>query len=123
MRLLDTATLRLVQIADSEISLTQNAYAILSHRWGSEEDEVTFSDMADQKIAMRKAGYAKLQGLCKVVASLGYRYTWADTCCINKESSSELAEAINSMYLWYSDRICIAYLADVPAQQIVQSDW
>ena len=25
-------------------------------------------------------------------------YIWVDTCCINKESSAELSEAINSMY-------------------------
>ncbi|KAM7210457.1 hypothetical protein V8F06_014159, partial [Rhypophila decipiens] len=39
---------------------------------------------------------------------------WADTCCIDKTSSSELSEAINSMYKWYSESsVCYVYLEDV----------
>lgn len=42
------------------------------------------------------------------------RYLWMDTCCIDKSSSSELSESINSMYAWYmSAMICIVYLHDV----------
>ncbi|KAI1786352.1 hypothetical protein LXA43DRAFT_1065138 [Ganoderma leucocontextum] len=45
----------------------------------------------------------------------GYRYIWIDSCCIDKSSSSELSEAINSMYAWYARAdVCYAYLADVP---------
>ncbi|KAI6041068.1 hypothetical protein EDC04DRAFT_2566167, partial [Pisolithus marmoratus] len=33
----------------------------------------------------------------------GLNWVWIDTCCINKESSSELSEAINSMYKWYAN--------------------
>ncbi|KAK0738681.1 hypothetical protein B0T18DRAFT_422585 [Schizothecium vesticola] len=41
-------------------------------------------------------------------------YVWVDTCCINKESSAELSEAINSMHQWYHRAaFCVAYLADV----------
>ena len=44
----------------------------------------------------------------------GYSWVWVDTCCIDKSSSAELSEAINSMYLWYQDSaVCYAYLADV----------
>ncbi|KAI5460550.1 hypothetical protein BGZ63DRAFT_340141, partial [Mariannaea sp. PMI_226] len=43
----------------------------------------------------------------------GYEYIWIDTCCIDKTSSAELSEAINSMYKWYNEAdICYAYLAD-----------
>jgi hypothetical protein len=44
----------------------------------------------------------------------GVRYAWVDTCCIDKSSSAELSEAINSMYQWYqrSDR-CFVYLSDL----------
>lgn len=43
-----------------------------------------------------------------------YPYAWIDTCCINKESSAELSEAINSMFAWYQNAgICYAYLDDV----------
>ena len=40
---------------------------------------------------------------------------WAvDTCCIDKSSSAELTESINSMYRWYQEAaICYAYLFDV----------
>jgi hypothetical protein len=29
-------------------------------------------------------------------------YIWVDTVCIDKTSSVELSEAVNSMYRWYS---------------------
>ena len=52
---------------------------------------------------------------CETVRLNGYRYIWIDSCCIDKSSSSELSEAINSMYAWYRDTdICFVYLADVP---------
>jgi hypothetical protein len=39
---------------------------------------------------------------------------WIDTCCIDKTSSAELSEAINSMYMWYQNsQVCYAYLSDV----------
>jgi hypothetical protein len=38
---------------------------------------------------------------------------WIDTCCINKTSSAELSEAINSMFGWYERaEVCYAYLSD-----------
>jgi hypothetical protein len=41
-------------------------------------------------------------------------YLWIDTCCIDKSSSAELSEAINSMYRWYEEsNVCYAYLEDV----------
>lgn len=44
------------------------------------------------------------------------RWAWIDTCCIDKRSSAELSEAINSMFRWYSDAAtCVAYLQDVSA--------
>lgn len=37
-----------------------------------------------------------------------------DRCCIDKQSSAELSEAINSMYHWYAESaVCYAYLQDV----------
>jgi len=42
------------------------------------------------------------------------RYGWVDTFCINKTSSAELSEAINSMFRWYRNAdLCIAFLDDV----------
>ncbi|KAG1808130.1 heterokaryon incompatibility protein-domain-containing protein [Suillus variegatus] len=84
-------------------------YAILSHRWG--KSEPTFQDL---KLERREgAGYEKLHEFCTKAKELyGCRLAWSDTCCINKESSSELDEAIRSMYRWYRDAyICIVHLA------------
>ncbi|KAK7437496.1 hypothetical protein VKT23_018567 [Stygiomarasmius scandens] len=47
----------------------------------------------------------------------GFEYIWNDTCCIDKESSAELAESINSMFKYYAESsLCVAYISDVPGQ-------
>nr|VWP01655.1 Alcohol oxidase [Ganoderma boninense] len=58
----------------------------------------------------------KIREACRVARENGYRYIWIDSCCIDKTSSSELSEAINSMYKWYGMAVvCYAFLADVPS--------
>ena len=112
--------MRLLQFdPHGELTLTEDAatttgpYAILSHTWGEDDDEVTFDDM-EKKTGINKPGYAKLQCCAKQVGNNGLQYFWIDTCCINKQSSAELSEAINSMYAWYKDAaICYVYLDDV----------
>ena len=92
---------------DSSVPL----YAILSHTWG--EDEVTFQDINAAGFES-KLGYEKISKTCSLAATQGFGYVWIDTCCIDKTSSAELSEAINSMYRWYGDAaICYAYLSDV----------
>lgn len=60
-----------------------------------------------------KEGYAKILKTCQIALSDGIHYVWVDTCCINKASSAELAQGINSMFKWYQDaKVCYAYLAD-----------
>ncbi|KAE9371893.1 hypothetical protein N431DRAFT_317458, partial [Stipitochalara longipes BDJ] len=57
----------------------------------------------------------KIDGCCEKALQDGLRYVWVDTCCIDKSSSAELSEAINSMWYWYGQsRRCYAYLSDVP---------
>ena len=42
------------------------------------------------------------------------QWVWIDTCCIDRSSSTELSEAINSMFGWYSRaEECYAFLSDV----------
>jgi hypothetical protein len=42
-------------------------------------------------------------------------WQWIDSCCIDKSSSAELSEAINSMFKWYENsQVCYTYLNDVP---------
>ncbi|GKU08907.1 unnamed protein product [Fusarium langsethiae] len=80
-------------------------------------EEVTFKDMEGPYIPNKK-GYAKIRNCCSVARNAGFKYVWVDTCCIDKTSSAELSEAINSMYRWYQQaEVCYAYLADVPAGQ------
>lgn len=86
-------------------------YVILSHTW--DQEEVTFDDI-HKPHAPRMAGYAKLKGCCELAVRDGFEWAWIDTCCIDKRSSAELSEAINSMYRWYwQAAICYAFLADV----------
>ncbi|KAI1424543.1 HET-domain-containing protein [Xylaria sp. FL1777] len=86
-------------------------YAILSHRW--EDGEVTFQDM-ESGHAQTKPGYSKIQQCCEQARRDCWRYAWVDTCCIDKKSSAELSEAINSMYRWYKRaQVCYAFLSDV----------
>jgi len=88
-------------------------YAILSHTWG--EEEVSFQDVRDGT-AKSRAGYRKVEFVCNQARKDGLSYVWDDTCCINKDSSAELSETINSMYRWYQEaNVCYAYLTDVPA--------
>ncbi|KAI1373141.1 HET-domain-containing protein [Hypoxylon crocopeplum] len=87
------------------------AYAVLSHTWG--KDEVTFSDMSDRDSASRKDGFDKIEATCRVALEHDLRYAWVDTCCIDKSSSAELSEAINSMFAWYKESaICFVFLSD-----------
>ena len=95
-------------------------YAILSHVW--EGQEQTFQEIQDLRAKCAKSGQnprdlasPKVRACCTIAARHGYKWIWNDTCCINKESSAELSEAINSMFRYYSlAKICYAYLYDVP---------
>ena len=107
MRLLDTHTLKVEEFGGSTIPL----YAILSHTWG--QNEITFQDIKGDDVE-EMAGYDKVRNTCAIAAAYGFDYVWIDTCCIDKTSSVELSEAINSMYHWYEQaEVCYAYLADV----------
>lgn len=90
-------------------------YAILSHTWG--QDEMTFEDInAPPQEHVHKRGELKVKNTCAQALKDGLGWAWVDTCCIDKKSSAELSEAINSMYRYYQEAtVCYAYLADVDA--------
>jgi hypothetical protein len=90
-------------------------YAILSHTWWSDADEVTFQDLSgDGRAARAKAGHEKLRFCAEQASRDGLRFCWVDTCCIDKSNKAELDEAINSMFRWYRDAArCYVYLSDV----------
>lgn len=87
-------------------------YAILSHTW-QERQEVTLDDLVNGT-GTEKAGYNKILFCARQAQRDGLDYCWVDTCCIDKSSSAELSEAINSMFRWYQNaQKCYAYLPDV----------
>jgi hypothetical protein len=91
-------------------------YVILSHTWGP--DEVTLQDFQKRREQSRqKQGYSKIQQTCSLaISTYCVDYVWIDTCCIDKKSSAELSEAINSMYRWYANaKLCVVYLEDLEA--------
>lgn len=112
MRLLNTDKLEVVVIPEDATP----PYAILSHTWGA--DEVSLQDMDSLRAENGKTdrqGFKKVVDAANLAASHGYRWIWIDTCCIDKTSSAELSEAINSMYRWYENAtVCYAHIEDCP---------
>ena len=118
-----------------------DGYAILSHVWSKppHAPEQTFQEVQyiysrctpDQN--PRDYMGPKIRECCVLAQRHGYKWVWNDTCCIDKSSSAELSEAINSMFHYYSRAdICYAYLADVDAadgdlhrinSQFQRSEW
>ena len=114
MRLLKAETKELVQFLPNQIP----PYAILSHTWSSDPDEeVLFSDIGKEEAEQKPAYQQKVIPVCKKTLKRGIEYVWIDTCCIDKSSSAELQEAVNSMFKWYMhSSICFVYLEDVPSK-------
>jgi heterokaryon incompatibility protein (HET) len=113
MWLLNTSTLAL-----TEFDGGTPPYAILSHTWS--DDEVTFKQMLKHpEDAKRRAGYSKILHCCEEARRDGLGWAWIDSSNIDKRSSAELSEAINSMWTWYqSASVCYAYLGDVPGVNV-----
>jgi hypothetical protein len=89
-------------------------YAILSHTWGQDEEEVTFKDLKECA-GHHKSGYRKLDFCAEQARRDGITYFWVDTCCVDKANNVELNTAITSMFRWYQRAAkCYVYLSDVP---------
>ena len=94
-------------------------YAILSHTWTDEE--VTFQEFLSKdgdtvREKESKNGFIKIMKTCELATEDEIGYVWVDTCCIDKSSSAELSEAINSMWRYYKEaEVCYAYLSDLPS--------
>lgn len=89
-------------------------YAVLSHTWGPDSEEVSFRDM-ERGTGKTKKGWQKLLFCAREARRDGLIYSWVDTCCIDTTNNNELTEAITSMYRWYRSAVeCYVYLADVP---------
>jgi hypothetical protein len=113
MRLINTRTWLFEEFIGQDIP----EYAILSHTWGA--DEVSYQDYISGT-HKSKRGYRKIKKTCVLAAEAGIRHVWIDTCCIDKKSSAELSEAINSMYRWYEQsKICYAFLSDLSGESVL----
>ena len=95
-------------------------YAILSHTWDTEElSFALLSEKGPCDIVTCLKGWKKIEWACQQSIVDGYQYVWVDTVCIDKSSSVELSEAINSMYGYYCNaEVCYVYLSDVDADLI-----
>ncbi|KAI0330897.1 HET-domain-containing protein [Cubamyces sp. BRFM 1775] len=132
MRLLDTYTGRFVENVDPN----RACYAILSHVWDAKGEQsyqqvlAIWQNTERSHLASLSAGgevceaaisildspelSPKIKGFCALARRQECALGWIDSCCIDKTSSAELTEAINSMYHWYRKaEVCYAYLADV----------
>ncbi|KAL6399495.1 hypothetical protein AUP68_18043 [Ilyonectria robusta] len=109
MRLIDVSTITLKDFVGQNIP----RYAILSHTWG--EDELLFEDL---NRGTPKRGLQKVLDTCRQAKLDNIDYVWVDTCCIDRSSSAELSEAINSMFKWYNkSAACYVYMEDVVLAQ------
>lgn len=120
MYLLDTKT--------EQLCLFQNLstcpkYAILSHTWLPADQEILFKHVESRTCPDKCfEGIKKVLGCCRQAKKDGFDWVWIDTCCIDKSSSAELSEAINSMYQIYAKSArCYAYLSDVYVKEGVEA--
>jgi hypothetical protein len=75
-------------------------YAVLSHTWLNDDQEVTYEDLINQTSHLKPEGHTKIQFCRKQAAKDGLEFFWVDTCGINKSSSAELQETITTMFQW-----------------------
>ena len=122
--------MRLLQInSNGDLSLVEYfgndipPYAILSHTWGADEDEISFKDVKKGRARGKASGYRKIRFCGEQALRDGIHLFWVDTCCIKQESSQDVGEAINSMYRWYHNAVtCYVYLADVAVGNVMPQD-
>ncbi|KAL1949843.1 hypothetical protein VTO73DRAFT_8724 [Trametes versicolor] len=118
---------KLTSASNSPPWAKKSGYAILSHVWALDNSkEQTFADIErlqsegvtsydDPRVS------AKIRGCVEMAKEQGLGWVWDDTCCIDKRSSAELEEAINSMFRWYAEAaVCFALLEDVEDECVVQ---
>ena len=104
----------------TDAAAVPGGYAILSHTWGVHEQTLQEVNTIGERCKVscknpRDFVSPKIRNCCLLAEKYGYGWVWIDSCCIDKTSSTELSEAINSMFKWYwQAEVCFAFLADVP---------
>ena len=133
MRLINTNSLEFEEF----FKAPSKKYAILSHRWG--DNEVSYEEYLKELeknpgaslknnrpryLSQGQTGMVKIVDFCTKASENGHEYAWIDTCCIDKKSSAELTESINSMYKWYQKSTrCYVYLSDSTEEDWKRSVW
>ena len=115
--------IRLLHVGSLELKVFHGdlpQYATLSHTW--RDEEVTLQDIVSGDYRTKK-GWGKILGAVGESKKYHCEYLWVDTCCIDKSSSAELLESINSIFRWYRKcKVCFAYLDDIPHESDDESD-
>jgi len=112
-----------ISLMDDLTSNVMPLYAILSHTWGPDDEEVNYRDMMDGA-GEKKTGYNKIQFCAEQAKRDGLRYFWVDTCCIDKSDPIEVQRSINSMFRWYRNATrCYVYLSDTSRAGSEQVAW
>ena len=120
MWLINVETMKLEPFIGSDIP----RYAILSHTWEGDEEVSHQEFINPTPQTAQKRGFHKIRKACETAAMRQrLRYVWVDTCCIDKSSSAELSEAINSMFEWYQEvEVCLVFLSDMPSPGDIDQD-
>ncbi|KAK5729792.1 hypothetical protein LTR17_011658 [Elasticomyces elasticus] len=109
MRLLNTTTLKFEEFIDTHQDRNN--------------PEVSHQAFLARSFDRKGAGWQKIQRCCRLSKQRGFDWTWIDTCCVDKTSSAELSETINSMYAWYRDAyVCYVFMDDVKADVLPMLD-
>jgi hypothetical protein len=115
----ENGELTITSFDDDELPL----YAILSHTWGTNTEEINFADLVrgdgkHESIYIEKPGYKKIRFCGQQARQDDLQYFWVDTCCIDKTDKAELSHAIRSMFRWYQNATrCYMYLSDVSTRK------
>ena len=92
-------------------------YVMFSHKW--EHGEPLFQIVEHITVYELKVSpaHTKLQTFCSLVHSLGFRWAWSDTCCVDKDNNVVLQESMVAMFTWYrGSSLTLVYLRGVSSQ-------
>jgi hypothetical protein len=110
-----SSTITLINQDEQSNTMLASMEMLLRDNWHPN----TTSSSRTEEDFMKRPGYSKIVNAAREVQDLKLKWIWIDTCCIDKSSSAELQEAINSMYRWYSNaEVCLVYLSDIARPNI-----
>jgi hypothetical protein len=99
-------------------------YAILSHTWGRQEVVYHVTSRIPTLTIQPWPAGTRLKSLASKLCGTSWVMFGPTTICIDKSSSAELSESINSMFRWYRELVkCYCYLCDLPDVPFAESRW